>query len=229
MIVSTTIGRTTTSGSTTVANSKNDDAVEGSWSPRRPRTAAEQRAESTPPAKDVETLASDIDKTREELAETLDAIVDKVSPKKVAKRTGQKVSDSVKETAAKAGDSLKVGAAAVAETAKGAAESVKESAIAAKEGAAAQVAEVTGKSGSAQEPVAAAPFAPLAEDAEALPVTSAGALADADPGVYVAPPGAEVPPYTMPSPVASSKLPLYGGAGAALIAIVLVLRRRRRR
>ena len=61
-------------------------------------------------AADPEALAADIEKTREELAETLDAIAEKVSPKRVAKRTTKKVGDTVKGTAHDA-------AAAVKETA----------------------------------------------------------------------------------------------------------------
>ena len=64
--------------------------------PRRPRTAAEQRAErSGATSNDPEVLAAEIEKTREELAETLDAIADKVSPKRVASRTRKKVGDAV--------------------------------------------------------------------------------------------------------------------------------------
>lgn len=102
-----------------------DDAVEGSWSPKRPRTAAEQRA-AAPTSTDLDALAADIERTREELAETLDAIADKVSPKRVAKRTTKKVGDSVKEGAGKAEEALKTGAAAAVETVKDAAETVRE-------------------------------------------------------------------------------------------------------
>ena len=102
-----------------------DDAVEGSWSPKRPRTAAEQRA-AAPTSTDPGALAADIERTREELAETLDAIADKVSPKRVAKRTTKKVGDSVKEGAGKAEEALKTGAAAAVETVRDAAETVKE-------------------------------------------------------------------------------------------------------
>ena len=48
---------------------------------------------------DPEQMAAEIERTREELAETLDAIAEKVSPKRVAKRTTKKVADAVKETA----------------------------------------------------------------------------------------------------------------------------------
>jgi hypothetical protein len=63
-------------------------------------------------SKDPEQLAADIEKTREELAETLDAIAEKVSPKRVAKRTTKKVTDAVKETASSAKDKVSHGGAA---------------------------------------------------------------------------------------------------------------------
>ncbi|MCW2776365.1 MAG: hypothetical protein JWN17_90 [Frankiales bacterium] len=54
--------------------------------PRKPSTS-----------KDPEVLAAEIEKTREDLAETLDAIADKVSPKRVAGRTKKKVADKVSD------------------------------------------------------------------------------------------------------------------------------------
>ena len=57
-------------------------------------------------SKDPAQLAADIEKTREELAETLDAIAEKVSPKRVAKRTTKKVTDAVKDTATSAKDKV---------------------------------------------------------------------------------------------------------------------------
>ena len=61
---------------------------------------------------DPAVLAAEIEKTREDLAGTLDAIADKVSPKRVAKRTSKKVAASVKEGAAAAKESVVEGAAA---------------------------------------------------------------------------------------------------------------------
>ncbi|MDT7573209.1 MAG: hypothetical protein QOE05_3383 [Actinomycetota bacterium] len=58
------------------------------------------------PAADPEQIAADIERTREELAETLDAIAEKVSPKRVAKRTTKKVTDAVKDTAHDAADAV---------------------------------------------------------------------------------------------------------------------------
>lgn len=102
---------------------------------KRPRTAAEQRAERAPTSNDPEALAAEIEKTREELAETLDAIADKVSPKRVASRTKRKVGDAVKDGAegaaatVKAGTSqLKDAVAATAEVVKEKTESVRETA-----------------------------------------------------------------------------------------------------
>jgi hypothetical protein len=48
---------------------------------------------------DPAVLAAEIERTRAELAETLDAIADKVSPKRVAKRTSQKVKETAHEAA----------------------------------------------------------------------------------------------------------------------------------
>ena len=61
---------------------------------------------------DPAALAAEIEKTREDLAGTLDAIADKVSPKRVAKRTSKRVAASVKEGATAAKDSVVEGAAA---------------------------------------------------------------------------------------------------------------------
>ena len=63
------------------------------------------------PAADPEALAAEIERTREDLAETLDAIAEKVSPKRVAKRTTKKVTSAVKETAHDAASAVKDGAA----------------------------------------------------------------------------------------------------------------------
>ena len=69
--------------------------------PKAPRKKAAPKAKADP-----EQLAADIERTREELAETLDAIADKVSPKRVAKRTTKKVTNAVKETAHDAADAV---------------------------------------------------------------------------------------------------------------------------
>jgi hypothetical protein len=68
----------------------------------RKATKATARRSSEP-----EQLAADIERTREELAETLDAIAEKVSPKRVAKRTTKKVATAVKDTAHDAATSVK--------------------------------------------------------------------------------------------------------------------------
>lgn len=56
---------------------------------------------------DPDAMVAEIERTREELAETLDAIADKVSPKRVAKRTTKKVATAVKDTAHDAAASVK--------------------------------------------------------------------------------------------------------------------------
>ena len=73
-----------------------------------PKKRAPRKAKA--PAADPEALAAEIERTREDLAETLDAIAEKVSPKRVAKRTTKKVTSAVKETAHDAASAVKDGA-----------------------------------------------------------------------------------------------------------------------
>ena len=73
----------------------------GSTDIRPARTAAQQR-DQMGDSQDPEVLAAQIEATRDDLAETLDAIADKVSPKKVAARSRKQVTDTVKEKAAQA-------------------------------------------------------------------------------------------------------------------------------
>jgi len=186
-----------------VATDGRDDAVEGSWSPKRPKTAAEERVAQQSDASTTKELASDIEKTREELARTLDAIADRVSPKKVAQRTSDQVRVSVKEGVAKGQVAVKAGAASAAESAKGAVEAAKEMV-----------------SGNGAVPAAAAPPPAVAP--------TPGALADASQPPVATPYGAEVPTYYGPAP-STSTAPLIGGVAAAVVVLLLVLRRRRRR
>jgi uncharacterized membrane protein YccC len=125
-----------------------DEPVEGSWSPRRSKASSTRAASTNADSNEgssqphPDDLVGDIEKTREELAETLDAIADRVSPKKVADRTKQSVrdgaheaADSVKQTAAEAvgtaretvvhaADAVKDGVAAAKEKASGASDPV---------------------------------------------------------------------------------------------------------
>ena len=107
-------------------------------SPGRARASGESRVASPDPA----TLVAEIERTREGLAETLDAIADKVSPKRVVKRTTQKVTGSVKETAILAK------------------EAVVEKAIAAKEAVGEKPAAVTAHGPVAPQEVVPAPILP---------------------------------------------------------------------
>lgn len=207
-------------------------ATTDSPKPRKPRTAAQQRAEreTTQPvvvaAPTSEELVAEIEKTREDLASTLDEIAEKVSPKRVAKRTGKKVADQVKETAASAKDV------------------VVETAATAKEAAADTVDAARKKVGRAADPV-------LAPVAPAAPTSLAEALAEEPAAVPGLVPPTDLPPaaavevpalstaWSGPTPVAGS---LSGGApagrglpvpapvllGVALVGLALLLRRRRR-
>ncbi|MCY7366227.1 MAG: DUF3618 domain-containing protein [Frankiaceae bacterium] len=163
-----------------------DEAVEGSWSPRRgaasPRTDAGKGGSPDP-----EQLAQDIERTREDLAETLDAIADKVSPKRVVDRTktqakadAQQAVATVKEASAHAAEVVKVKAAA-------AAESVKSGVAQAKE-------RVSG------DDAVRSPLAPATsvEVGAAAPVSATGALADAT--VVQTEPARADPPAWAPDP-----------------------------
>lgn len=178
------------------------EVAEGSWSPRRRGASAARSDGSTGGSPDPEQLVKDIERTREDLAETLDAIADKVSPKRVVDRTktqakadAQQAVATVKEASAHAAEVVKVKAAAAAESVKSGVASAKE--------------RVSGE--------------------DAAPVSSTGALADAT-LVQTEPAGADAPAWTpYPAPEPTSKAPLYAGAGAAVLVLLLVLRRRRRR
>ena len=208
-----------------------NEAVEGSWSPRRSKASsskldkADKKANASP---DPDALVEDIEKTREELAETLDAIADKVSPKRVTERTKKKVkdgtaqaADTVKEVAGNAADNVK-------EAAGNAADAVKEGVAAVKE-----------KVGDDSSDPARSPLAPATSvevgavsplpgaEVPLEPAPTPGALADA---AYtpVAPAGAETTPIYTSSYPRPSRVPAVAGAGAALLVVLLVLRRRRR-
>lgn len=183
---------------------------------RRPRTAAEQRQQRAVASGDPEVLADQIEKTREELAETLDAIADKVSPKRVAGRTKQKVKDGAAEKAASVKESAAEVAASVKSHAADAAASVK---------------------GSAQEKVRGS------DEASVPPAATTGSLAAAaDATVTLDPAGADVPPARVTAPPslaavppeppfgssAGLPVPALAGAGAALAVVALLLWRRRR-
>ena len=204
-----------------------DDAVEGSWSPKQTRTAAEQREADRPAAdKSPDELASDIEKTREELAETLGEIADKVSPKKVAKRTQDKVTADVKEKAHQAEDAVRTGAAAAVEAVKEKVDAVKDKVQGSDDaptvGGASSMklgkpveGQPTRSVSSAPDPVGTAP-SPLSQDTVSIGATPT--------------PASSVTPYRSTATSSSSeKVPVYAGAAGAVAALVLLLRRRRRR
>lgn len=196
---------------------------------------------------DPEVLASEIEKTREDLAETLDAIADKVSPKRVTQRTKKKVTDAakssvhgaadtVKEKATMAGDSLKDAAESLKDKAAEAGDSLKDSGGGAKVGASSGgVPDVEGSmtsieaNGEAQtefaiDAVPAKPGAvmitPDVQRPSVAPVI--GDLTTEDPPSLK--PGGQAPSL---APVAQSRAPMLVGAAAAVAVLLLLLRRRR--
>lgn len=212
-----------------------DEAAEGSWSPRD-RDASSTRTHADKHDKDgkgsgspdPEQLVQDIERTREDLAETLDAIADRVSPKRVVDRTktqakadAQQAVATVKEASAHAAEVVKEKVATASASTKvkaaAAAESVKSGVAQAKERV-------------SSDDAVRSPLSPATsvEVGAAAPVSSAGALADAT-VVQTEPAGADAPawtPYPASDPAANA--PLIAGAGAAVLVLLLVLRRSRR-
>lgn len=215
---------------------------------RSAKMAAQQQAGQ--PSDDPEVLASEIEKTREDLAETLDAIADKVSPKRVTQRTKKKVADTakqgvhdaadtVKEKAAGAGGTIKEAAEALKEKASGAGDSLREVAAGATDtpsSAPAGVPDVDGSvasieaSGQSQSEFGidavpgkpgAVTITPDVQRPSVVPVT--GDLnTDQPPSLK---PGGQ--PGSL-GPVAQPKGPMLAGAAAAVAVLLLLLRRRRR-
>lgn len=186
------------------------EVVEGSWSPRRPRAASTKAGAGKAASSDPEVLAQEIEQTREELAETLDAIADRVSPKKVAGRTKKAAKDgaadaveAVKATASTAADTVKGGVAAVKEKVSGDADPVR---------SASSLSDDTVSLPAAEVPVEPAP--------------TPGALADAA-FTVTEPAGGETPYLSTLPPSTPSRVPVLAGAGALLL-LLYVLKRRRR-
>ena len=213
-------------------------------SSQRPRTAAEEQAEQTAAkggsdSPDPDELAADIGRTREELAETIDAIADKVSPKKVAQRTSDHLKEEVREGAQSASQSIR-------ERASSAADSVKEGASSAADSVRAGVAAVKDKVAERRgDDEDASPLSPATsvELGSAVPVDGLG---DQEPagtpllGLAGGPHRAASSPGTTPKPVLGpSGLPttvlgaptpvVAGAGGGALLLAGLWLRRRRKR
>ena len=188
-----------------MANATGKEPLDSTAAGGRPRSAASSTA-------DPAALAAEIEKTREDLAGTLDAIADRVSPKRVARRTSKKVAASVKEGAAAAKESVVEGAAAAKEA----------------------VRDLTGKASlSATPAVGSSPDLATV----ALPMADLSPV-----GAVVLPDLAPIPPAPGPVlgalPDRAPAVPAYGSAGwqvnkeylvgAALVLGLLVLLMRRR-
>ncbi|MCU1693080.1 MAG: hypothetical protein JWM64_2171 [Frankiales bacterium] len=178
---------------------------------------------------DPAVLAAEIEKTREDLAETLDAIAEKVSPKRVAGRTKKKVADAV--TSAKE---------TVVEQAGAARDKVAESAGAAKD----KLSEATSSGtpvttgGSTRIDTPTAPVDVSASVPPLPPVTAVSAEGlDLSPSSTTVPvvsptptstfPTAPAVPYTAPGPLVRKEY--AAGAGLGVLVLLLLRRRRTRR
>lgn len=202
---------------------------------------------------DPEVLAAEIEKTREDLAETLDAIADKVSPKRVTQRAKKKVADAARTGAADASDAVKDKAAGAGDSVKEAVGSVKEKAVGAvaslkdsgkgdagpgpgpgsgdddDDGSVSALSGPSGAPGPAMHPVA------VASATEPVPAKPGSLVNAADSGqgpLEPAGPTSSAPPTTPYRPVPldppPSRLPMMAGAAAAVAVVLLLLRRRRR-
>jgi hypothetical protein len=174
---------------------------------RRARTAAEQRQDPVVTSNDPEELAEQIEKTREELAETLDAIADKVSPKRVASRTTKKVGDAVKDGAGTAATTVKAGAHQL----KDAVHDKKESLSGHDHDATTDLGEALESVGQDPSPGVGGGFGGLLRDPVAPP------------------PGLHPVPATPDAGGLKLGPPALAGAVAALVVALFVLRRRRRK
>lgn len=199
-----------------MASTNGSEAVGPAAGSARRQAAAAQGA---PTSQDPEVLAAQIERTREDLAETLDAIAEKVSPKRVADRTRKKVAVAVDQLK----DRAVVQAGAAKEAAVGAKHKVVEQAGAAKE----RVQGVTsGQSGSvalgADSPTAFA--RPVGTADGALPPVTGKHVEGLDlTGT------ADRPAYVPPAPAGEGVRPEYVAGGAVALLLLLLLRRRRKR
>lgn len=185
-------------GSIPIDPDKGAQDVETTSAERRGSTAAERRQDDATSSDDPEVLTAEIERTREDLAETFDEIADRVSPKRVAERTKQTVRHAVKESAEGAKETVRAGAAAVKSTALDAKQAV------------------TGGSepgGAAGGSVAVSPTE-LGGTAPTYPSSSGKQLSS----VPAVPAGS----------ASSLGAPAIAGAVAAVLVALLVLRRRRR-
>ncbi len=175
---------------------QSDKSTGGAGRPNSPRAA------SSSGSQDPDVLAAEIERTREDLAETLDEIADRVSPKRVASRGKQKLSETVREKTAVAKE-------VVAEKTAVAKEVVAEKTAVAKEKAATAQAAVSEKAATAKGAVSdrvgqsgagssAASSVRLEQDGGTGAGTGAGSSAAAGVAASGAPgPGAEpLPPVT---------------------------------
>ncbi len=228
-------------------------------SAQRPPTAAEQRATEHAGTTDTEVLARDIAQTREELSVTIDAIVDRVSPKKVVERSKQQAREGVQDATQIVKGHATTAAGLVKEKALVASEVVKEKVAEVKEkvsgtsdatpvrsplapATSVSIASATPVSSPDADPMSSGGTSPLPAGAVSVdagempppePAPTTGSLADAaDAGRSgVEPAGSELPSHRpVDTTVGSTPVPpVYAGAGAAALLAAVLLLLRRRR
>jgi hypothetical protein len=234
-------------------------AIDVSPAAQRPATAAQQRAEQHAGTTDTEVLARDIAQTREELSVTIDAIVDRVSPKKVVERGKQQAREGVQDATVLVKGHATTAAGVVREKALVATEVVKEKVAELKDKASGtsdstQVRSPLGPATSVHRdsatpvtspdagPVTASGGSPLPRSTVSIdagevpppePAPTTGALADAADatGPRVEAAGSDLPSHRPVGAAAGSSPvpPVYAGAGAAALLAAVLLLLRRRR
>ena len=191
---------------------------------RHARAGVEQR-DQMGDSQDPEVLAAQIEATRDDLAETLDAIADKVSPKKVAARGRQQVKETVREKAALAKE-------VVSEKAASAKVVVTEKTASAKEA----VAERRASSSTTDTVVVPVSTTPLGTEGVTGPVPAYGAASTYPSGSSTGAStggslGAQLSQgwSTYVAPGGQVRKEVLGGGAAAVVALLLSALGRRRR
>ena len=204
------------------------DPTAAAGAPAAPKKRASRAAKPAANANakpDPDALAAEIEKTREDLAETLDAIAEKVSPKRVAKRTTKKVTSAVKDTAHDAASAVKDTASSAKDKVSGGSRSEQSWAPPAPKvrPPVAPVPDVTAEDATHPLPLPATG----SEPAEASPTPAEVVAAREEPWYAPAPREAR-PAVVPPASTGSLVRPEYVavGAAAALVAWFLVRRRR---
>ena len=215
-------------------------AIDVSQSAQRPPTAAQRRATEHAGTTDTEILARNIAQTREELSVTIDAIVDRVSPKKVVERGKQQAREGVQDAteivkghATTAAGLLKEKAVVVSGVVKEKVAELRGSGDTGPARSSATSSRIVAPASTAPSPDAGPVSSPGSSPLPPSTVSiDAGAVPPPEVPTSTGSPGPRVSDLPSHRPVTTTGAvpvpPVYAGAGAAaLLAAVLLLLRRR--